>query len=290
MSAEQGQARIHDRGYRPYDGPRGGVPAAMRSVGRQSVQRAFGIRRSIWAKLPPVLIVALAFVPALVYVGIAAVIPVDATDLIPAYSAYYSFTAVVLLLFVAWTAPETLSADRRTGMLGLYLASPLSRFTYLAAKSVAIGAVLLAITLGPVVFLVIARWMVGSGPAVEDLPLLVIRMLMSAVVLSGIYGLVGAAVAAFADRRPIATVATILLVLILAAATSIAVEVAEYPTWIYAADPTSIADDSLQVIWNTGDETDSGLPDVGVMAAALGWMVALAAVTWLRYHRLEVTG
>ena len=261
----------------------------MRSVGVQSPQRAFRIRRSFWAKLPPWIIVGLAFVPALVYVGIAALIPGDATDLIPEYADYYSFIGVVLLLFVAWTAPETLSGDRRSGILGLYLASPLSRATYLLAKSIAIGTVLLAITLGPVVFLLVARWMVGSGPDIADLPLLIVRMLLSAVVLSAIYALLGAAIAAFADRRPIATVATILIVLIVGAATSIAVEVAEYPHWIYAFDPTTVADDAIGVIWNRDSDLLTGLPGVGVIGATIAWIVLLAGVIWTRYQRLEVT-
>ena len=40
-----------------------------------------------------------------------------------------------VLVFVAFVAPEVLCPDRRTGMLGLYLASPLTRDTYLVGKA-----------------------------------------------------------------------------------------------------------------------------------------------------------
>ncbi|MDH3725802.1 MAG: ABC transporter permease, partial [Thermoleophilia bacterium] len=224
MSTES-DARIYDRGYRPYDGPRSGVQGAVRSVGLQSLRRALGLRRPLWAKLPPALIIGLAFIPALVYVGIGAILSDIDADVIPAYSDYYAVLAAALLLFVAWTAPEILCPDRRTGMLGLYFASPLSRSTYLLAKFSAIGAVLLAITLGPVVFLAIARGLIGDGPGVGDLPLLALRMIVTGVVLALLYGLLGAAISALIDRRAIATAAVILFVLAVGAATSTMIRV-----------------------------------------------------------------
>ena len=42
-------AQILDRGYRKYDGPRTGVQGAVRAVVVHSIQRALGMRRSIWA-------------------------------------------------------------------------------------------------------------------------------------------------------------------------------------------------------------------------------------------------
>ena len=48
-------ARILDRGYRRYDGPRHGVRGAMRSLAAHSAQRALGLRLPLATKLFPVL-------------------------------------------------------------------------------------------------------------------------------------------------------------------------------------------------------------------------------------------
>src|SRR4051812_49603384 len=65
-------ARIIDRGYRPYDGPRLGPAGAVRSLVRHTVQRVMGLRRPASAKILPVLSAGIAHVPALVVVGLAA--------------------------------------------------------------------------------------------------------------------------------------------------------------------------------------------------------------------------
>ena len=122
-------ARILDRGYRRFDGPRRGRWGAVRSLARYSVLRALGLRRTPWAKLLPIASVLIAYLPAAVFVGIAALLPDQIqrqTDIIPTYAEYYGFITAAIVLFVALVGPEVLCPDRRNGMLGLYLASPLS--------------------------------------------------------------------------------------------------------------------------------------------------------------------
>ena len=161
------QARILDRGYRAYTGPRLGVRGAVRSLVLHSMQRALGLKRPFWQKILPALAVFIAYVPAIVFVGLAVFLSdtlLENTDLLPTYADYYGFISAAIVVFTAFVAPELLCTDRRTGMLGLYLASPLTRDTYLLAKAIATVALLALVTLGPPLFLLIGLTIVGQGP------------------------------------------------------------------------------------------------------------------------------
>lgn len=109
------------------------------------------MRRSAWAKVLPVATIAFAYLPAIVFVGAAALLPDQSSrDLaLPSYGDYYGFVISAIMVFVALVAPEVLCTDRRTGMLGVYLAAPLDRDTYLLAKAAGIAFVLSIVCLGP---------------------------------------------------------------------------------------------------------------------------------------------
>ena len=82
------------------------------------------------AKILPVLSVFIAYVPAIVFVGITGLVPRDLVsepDVLPSYSDYYGYVTAAIVVFTAFVAPELLCGDRRDRMLGLYLASPLTR-------------------------------------------------------------------------------------------------------------------------------------------------------------------
>ena len=61
---------VYDRGYRPYDGPRGGRRASVLALYRASVRRALGLRRSWRQKFLPLGLLAVVSIPAAVNVGI----------------------------------------------------------------------------------------------------------------------------------------------------------------------------------------------------------------------------
>src|SRR5437764_383252 len=77
MSTARADARIIDRGYRPYDGPRLGAAGAVRSLIRHTAQRVMGLRRPFQYKVLPLLSAGIAYVPAIVFVGLSALIKDD---------------------------------------------------------------------------------------------------------------------------------------------------------------------------------------------------------------------
>ena len=159
-------ARILDRSYRAYDGPRSGLIGAMRTVTAHSMRHALGIKRRHGAKVIPVLTILLAYVPAVVFVGIVALIKNDSVrnDVLPTYAEYFGFISAVIFIFSAFVTPELLCPDRRSGLLGMYLASPLDRNTYLLSKAAAVTAILSIITIGPLLLILLSYTILGPRP------------------------------------------------------------------------------------------------------------------------------
>lgn len=284
-------ATIHDRGYRPYDGSRRGVAGAMRSLIIHSVRQALGMRRSIWAKIPPVSLLALTYLPALAFVGFAAFIPDTALteDLIPDYSEYYTYIGVLVLLFVAIVGPEVLSPDQRNGMLGMYLASPLDRDTYLVSKAAAVFGILGVVTLGPPLFQLIALSLLDKGPGgLIDFVTVLGQILASAAVVAVLFTAVSLAVAAFTDRRIIATAAVILVMLVLTVVTQVLVFEAGASPWLRMLDVSNVPFDVVNLIWDVPRLRDD-LPAAGALLGYAGWTLAAAATLRWRYRRLAVT-
>ena len=161
-------------------------------------------------------------VPAIVYAGLAVLIPdeLGRNEILPTYAEYYFFITAAIVVFTAFVAPEVLCTDRRTGMLGLYLASPLTRTTYLAAKATAVLGVLAIVTLGPPLFLLLAYVLVGSGPdGPADVALFAVRIVVAGTLLSAFFGSLSMAVSSVTDRKAVASAAIAILLLLSAVVT-----------------------------------------------------------------------
>ena len=220
-------AQVHDLGYREYDGERAGVRHAMTSLGVHAGQRVLGLKRSARHKILPAIVLVIAFIPAIVFVGMAAFLPSDLLEdeLLPTYAEYYGFILTAIFLFASFVAPEAICTDRRTGMLALYLASPLNRTTYVVSKMAAVATVLLTITLLPEVFLLIAYAIEGAGPDgiggfVETLARILVAGVVGALYFAGLTS----AISAFTPRRGIASAAIVIVLLVPSIVVSIMLE------------------------------------------------------------------
>jgi ABC-2 type transport system permease protein len=285
-------ARIYDVGYRSYDGPRNAPVWAVVTVWRHTVQRVLGLRRSARHKVLPGLALVIAFVPALVFVGIAAFLPVDPIlkDILPSYGEYVSTIATALVLFASFVAPEALCTDRRSGMLDLYLAGPLDVPRYLAAKWGAVLAVMLTMTIGPQLFILVAFTVEGAGPSLGDTPLLVARIVASGVGVALFYAAVSMGIASLTTRKAVAGVATVLLLLVSSIGVSAAVESGGAPDELALLTPAVAEEYAWRVFDDVRGPLDVDQPIERVstelvLAGLAGWILLGAAVCWLSYRR-----
>lgn len=283
-------AQILDRGYRRYTGERHGVWGAMRTLVRFSLERALGLRRGVWAKIIPALIIVIAFLPAVVFIGIASLLPDVFRDVVPTYGDYYGFVVGAMVLYTAVLAPELLCHDRRTRLLGLYLASPLNRFTYLGAKALTAVAALSLITVGPLLLLLVAYALQGQGPdQVGDYFVLFGRILLAGATITSIYTALAFAVASLTDRMTIATASIIMVLLASQILTTTLVKVASWPATMKLFNLVELPLDLIQRIYFGAGYGDPTISTMAYVLANIGWSLAFSAVVVWRYQRLDVT-
>jgi ABC-type Na+ efflux pump permease subunit len=284
-------AAIYEQGYRPYDGPRTGVAGAIRSLVVHSLRAVLGLGRAARHKLMPLAVIGMAYTPAVVFVGVAALLPGDLEEgFLPSYAQYYGFISAALFLFAAFVAPELLCTDRRTGMLGVYLASPLDRKTYLAGKTIAVSSILAAVTIGPPLLLLIALSLEDAGPAGWGEGLgLALRIILSGAVMSAFFAAVSMAVSATTDRKGAAT-ATILGLLVGSAAVSNAVVDGGGQSELFRlGDLLSLPFELASRIH--GEEGEWASRDISttlIWLTVLGLVAACTAWVWDRYRRMLV--
>jgi ABC-2 type transport system permease protein len=161
-----GAGAVYDRGYRPYEGERGGRGATRAALVRLSIRRALGLRRSWRQKVLPWTLLGIATIPAVINVGIKYVTrntPASDIDLITFHD--YVGVSTTLLLFIAVTAPDMICPDRRNRVLPLIFARPLTGNDYVLAKVGALTAILFGFGFLPQVVLFVGQMLVvAEGP------------------------------------------------------------------------------------------------------------------------------
>jgi len=283
-------ARLFDLGYRSYDGPRERPERAMATLAEFTARRVLGLGRGGRHKVLPAITLAIAFLPALASVLISVVAENIGVDELISYGEYTFFIGSALALFTSLLAPEALCPDRRSGMLGLYLAGPLDRTRYLAAKGAAVVGVMLLITIGPLLFMLAAFVLAGHGPSVGETPLLLVRIVASGIATALLYAALSMAVSSFTTRRAAAAVATVLLLAVPASVVRSAIESTDAPNALdLLSFPFVAADLSYRIFGETPDD-HSPVTELSTPVVAAGFAAAVALgflVCWLRYRRLE---
>jgi ABC-2 type transport system permease protein len=209
---------VYDRGYRPYDGPRGGRGTARFALYRASIRRALGLRRSWRQKVAPFVLLGIVTIPAVINVGVAYLTrnsPVGDRIQFITYREYVGVSSS-LLVFVALTAPDIVCPDRRQRVLPLLFARPLTGFDYVVAKVGALATILFAFSFLPQVLLFVGQALVSDSTLdyVRDNADVTWKVAASCAVLAAFYAVVGVAIASLASRRIVAGAAFIGLFLV----------------------------------------------------------------------------
>jgi ABC-2 type transport system permease protein len=282
-------ARLFDLGYRAYDGPRERPARAILTLALFTMRRVLGLGRGGRHKVLPAITLAIAYLPALTSVAFSVLANnIVATDLIT-YGDYMFIIGSALALFAALVAPEALCPDRRSGMLGLYLAGPLDRNRYLLAKALGVLTVMLLITVGPLLFMLAANVIAGFGPSAGETPKLLLRIAAAGLVTALLYTSLSMAVSSFTTRRAAAAVAVVLLLLVPASVVRPAIDAGAPNALDLLSFPFVVFDLSYRIF---GEQPGDGAPvrelATWVVVAGVGAAIAGGAlVCWIRYRRIE---
>jgi ABC-2 type transport system permease protein len=201
----QAETRIHNIGYRDYDGPRLGRAYARRSLFSQSLRGAYGLGRSAKSKVLPMILFAVMCIPALVVVAVA--VATKLKDLPLDYTRYAIFTQAVIGLYLASQAPQSVSRDLRFKTVPLYFSRPIERVDYVLAKYGAMAAALFILTASPLLILYIGSLLAKMDFADQTQGFA--QGLVSVALLSLLFGGIGLVLAALTPRRGFGVAAVI---------------------------------------------------------------------------------
>jgi ABC-2 type transport system permease protein len=199
---------VYDRGYRPYEGARGGRRAARAALWRLSIRRALGLRRPWRQKVAPFVLLGIAVIPAIVNVGVEYLTRDTVAEGLD-FITYREYVGVsnALLVFVALTAPDIMCPDRRQRVLPLIFARPLTGTDYVLAKVGAMASILFAFSFLPQVVLFIGQMLVSDDGALRylrDNVDVLWQVPVAVALLALYYASIGVAIASLTTRRIIA--------------------------------------------------------------------------------------
>ena len=147
-------ARLYDIRYSRYAGEREPRWRSVLALARSSAGRALGLRRGAGAKVWPFLLLAAAYLPVVVAVGLPLLVPgILAPGEILTYEQLLGVLTLVVVAYTATTVPSLLTRERRDRVLSLYFSTALSPPEYVVGKVLAALGLLGLVTLGPLLAL-----------------------------------------------------------------------------------------------------------------------------------------
>jgi ABC-2 type transport system permease protein len=150
---------IHDIGYQRYTGARLGRRHIVLALYVHSLRAAFGLGRSVKAKIFPGIVVGLGFVVAVVAVAIRT----QTGEVVLTYLQSTDHLEIPVVLFLAVVAPELVCRDLRSRVLPLYFSRPVRRTDYALAKLAATISAVWLLLAGPLLLLFLGGVFAQTG-------------------------------------------------------------------------------------------------------------------------------
>ena len=213
---EPAAGAIYDIGYQHYNGRRLGRPGAVRALYVQGLRSLFGIGRGGRAKIPPIALIAIMVIPALIQAALAGI--TQGNFAVVTHDGYFGTTVWMFGLFCAFQTPELVTGDQQSRVLALYFSRALLRSDYVLARVAALTTALFGVALLPQVIMLFGEYF--AAPHVLDavkasLPTIP-RIIAAAFAVSILLATVSITIAAVIRRRPFATAAILAFLLIAA--------------------------------------------------------------------------
>ena len=294
---------IYDLGYRGYEGPRLGRRHAIRALLVHTVRICYGLGLGSRAKIAPIVLGAIAIIPAIITIGVIALARqvgpggevIEAANPIQ-HDTYFGVTTVLVVLFCAAQVPEILGRDQRHNLLALYFSRALRRLDYALARYVGVVAGLMVFLLLPqtIIFLglVLSAKDVSAefGREIAEVPPIVGQALLISLLL----GAISTTVSAFTPRRLYATVAIVVFLAVTPVITQILVslDTQGLASYLVLLSPGDVLEGTNAFLFGTdvGSNEVLRIADLDgpiYVAAALIWTAACLAVLARRYQRIQ---
>ncbi|MEH6374409.1 ABC transporter permease subunit [Streptomyces sp. KLMMK] len=196
---------IHNIGYRNYSGARLGRSYARRSLFSQSLRGAYGLGRSAKSKVLPMILFGVMCLPAAIMVAVT--VATKLNKLPVEYTRYAIIMQVVIGLYVAAQAPQSVSRDLRFRTVPLYFSRPIERVDYVTAKFAAMFSALFILTATPLLILYVGALLAKLDFADQTKGFA--QGLVSVALLSLLFAGIGLVVAALTPRRGFGVAAVI---------------------------------------------------------------------------------
>ncbi|MBT2367178.1 ABC transporter permease [Streptomyces sp. ISL-10] len=273
--------RIHNIGYRTYDGPRLGRAYARRSLYSQSLRGAYGLGRSAKSKVLPMILLGIMCAVAAIMVAVAISVP-TMKDLPVEYTRYAIIMQALIALFLAAQAPQSVSRDLRFKSVPLYFSRPIERVDYVLAKFAAMASALFVLTGAPLVILYLGALLAKFDFADQTKGFA--QGMVSVALLSVLFGGIGLVLAAFTPRRGFGVAAVIATLTITYGAVS-TVQAIAWETgspgavqWLGLFSPVTLID-GAQTAFLGATSAFPGGQGPGAGAGVVYLLVVLALVT-----------